>query len=165
MYITRDYGGPHASPPLRSNHKSGYLARYFLLPGPKVATRAEADLRFGSYLRRSFDHPHLDKEIASALRRIAPGIGHALGAVVLLRGVVHRSRSGAPRHTASWDRGDGCPAGPRGPSTGAVGADELLANACDCGALTPATAAREVLKKRGLVLKKWGWCSGSARGA
>ena len=30
--------------------------------------------------------------------------------------------------------GDGCPAGPRGPSTGAIGADELLANACDCGA-------------------------------
>ena len=68
---------------LPSNRGKGYLTRYVLLPGSNVAIRAEAYLRCGGYLRRSFDRTHLDKEIANALRRSTPRIGYARRAVVL----------------------------------------------------------------------------------
>ena len=41
----------------------------FPLPGPSIAVRTEAQLRYGGYLRRSFDQPYLDKGIANALRQ------------------------------------------------------------------------------------------------
>lgn len=66
----------------RSNRGEGYLTRYVMLPGPNVAIRAAAYQRCGGYLRRTFDHTHLDKEIANALRRITPRIGYARKAVV-----------------------------------------------------------------------------------
>ena len=66
-----------------SNRGAGYLTRYVLLPGPNVAIKADAYVRCGGYLRRSFDLTLLDKEIANALRRITPRIGYAKRAVVL----------------------------------------------------------------------------------
>ena len=104
-----------------------------------MAIRAEAYSSVRRLLPALFStHPHLDKEIADPLRRITPRNGMRVAPSC-------STWSGAPRHAASWVPSRLIPE-PRGTgvtdvrqirgglSTGAIGADELLANACDCGA-------------------------------
>ena len=132
-----------------------------------VAVPAEAHLRCGGYLRRFFDLPHLNDEMASALRRITPGDRACPRRRRARLGASHRGIRRRGHHPLNPEpRGDrgadvrqvrvACrPALPEPPN--------YLASAGDCGArgveevggryrrsARGAEEAREALKKRTL---------------